>query len=229
MSKAATAALVVLVASISCPVLPQDSNPANPKPSAVQNTTTGAGSNDLQQPSAQPEEKVVVQDAGKTDKQEARKTSEDKDEEKDSGHKTHVRLGTIGIGFSYTHFPNRFFDPFFGYGFYPYYGFYSPFFYDPFYGPYVYPGYLPSLDYGMGKGELKLSGAAKDAKVYIDGAYAGEARKLKNMWLDPGAYNISVKASDGRTFQQRVYVLSGKKLELRAELTSQKDTTEEKK
>jgi hypothetical protein len=155
--------------------------------------------------------------------------AEDKDEVKASGHKTHFRLGIVGVGFSYTHFPNTFFGPFWGYGFYPYAAFYAPFYYDPFYGPYAYPGYLPSLGYALGKGELKLSGAGKDAKVYIDDAYAGTARKLKSMWLEPGAYDIKVQAADGSSFQQRVYVLSGKKLDIRALLVRQKAATEEKK
>ena len=146
--------------------------------------------------------------------------NDDKDET--THHRSHVHLGTIGFGFSYTHFPAGFY-PYYGYGLYPFgYGpFYSPFaygFYDPFYGPY-FPGiYGGSLVYGTDKGEVKLSTSAKGAQVYLDGAFAGPADKLKSMWLDPGAYNLSVSGPGEQKFEQRIYVISGKTLKIRAQL-----------
>lgn len=149
-------------------------------------------------------------------------------DDQDSGkprHKTHFHLGTITLGASYTNFGHGY-GPFYPYGFYPYTfsAFYTPFHYDPFYGPFYYPAYGPSVNYALGKGHVKLSslGRNKDAEVYIDGAYAGLAGKLKNIWLDPGAYNLSVRASDGSSFQKRIYVLSGKTLEIKPVLKAEK-------
>ena len=47
------------------------------------------------------------------------------------------------------------------------------------------------------------------------------------MWLDPGAYDLSIESADGSRFQQRIYVLSGKTLKIKPELKS-KDREAEK-
>jgi hypothetical protein len=147
-------------------------------------------------------------------------------------HRYHVRLGTIGVGAGYSRFSGPFFYNPFWYGFYPYRFDYSPFFYDPFfYSPFYAPGYFGGFAYGENKGEVKLSGAPKTAEVYLDGAYAGKADKLKSMWLDPGAYDLSVGAPGSAAFHQRIYVLSGKSLKIAAKLAPQETkekTTEEK-
>jgi hypothetical protein len=147
-------------------------------------------------------------------------------------HRYHVRLGTIGVGAGYSRFSGPFFYNPFWYGFYPYRVGYSSFFYDPFfYSPFYAPGYLGGFAYGENKGEVKLSGALKTAEVYLDGAYAGKADKLKSMWLDPGAYDLSVGAPGSAAFHQRIYVLSGKSLKIAAKLAPQETkqkTTEEK-
>lgn len=136
---------------------------------------------------------------------------------------THVRLGTVTVGASYTNFGHAFFGPYYPYpySYYPYGAFsvgafYTPFAGYPFYGPFYYPAYGPVLKYELGKGEVKLSslGRNKNAEVYIDNAYAGIAGKLKEMWLDPGAYDLSLKSADGSSFEKRIYVLSGKSLKI---------------
>ncbi len=156
----------------------------------------------------------------------AAQSGDNDEKDETTPHRSHVHLGTISISAGYAHFPAGFF-PYYGYGLYPFGGFgpfYSPFaygFYSPFYGPY-YPGvYGGSLGYGADKGEVKLSTRAKGAQVYLDGAYAGPADKLKNMWLDPGAYNLSVSAPGQQKFEQRIYVISGKTLKIRAQLSAQ--------
>lgn len=132
--------------------------------------------------------------------------------------KWHVRLGTVTVGASYVHLPNDFyFSPFYPYGLYPYAIGYSPFFYDPFYAP-VYPPYMGGFAYAEDKGKVELVADAKNAEVYLDGAYAGLAANLKRMWLYPGAYDLTVAAPDGSAFRQRIYVLSGKSLKVRARL-----------
>jgi hypothetical protein len=52
--------------------------------------------------------------------------------------------------------------------------------------------------------------------VYVDGGYAGTIEHLKSFWLEPGAYDVAVTTADGRRFEQRVYVLTGKTLKLDA-------------
>lgn len=95
--------------------------------------------------------------------------------------------------------------------------FYRPYWYggywgDPFYRPYGYGFANPNA------GELKLDTSIKEADVYIDGAYAGQAGKLKSMWLRPGAYNIEVRAVGRQAYAERVYVVAGKTLKLHPEL-----------
>ena len=77
---------------------------------------------------------------------------------------------------------------------------------------------------------ILLNANPKDAQVFLDGAYAGTAEHLKDMWLDSGAYDLSVSSPGKETFRQRIYVISGKKLKIDARLTAQKENapTEEK-
>lgn len=138
----------------------------------------------------------------------------DKHTSAESGRKTHVRLGTISVGASYTHFSG----PFYGYPWYPYgYG-YSPVLWSPFwsyYGPLYYPPYFSP---GNGRGAVKLDADPKSAQVFIDNAYAGTVAKLKSFWLDPGAYDLAVTAEGRAPYRQRIYVLSGRTLRIKAAL-----------
>jgi hypothetical protein len=82
-----------------------------------------------------------------------------------------------------------------------------------------YPYYAPdTFRYGNGRGEIRLTADPKEAKVYIDGGYAGTADKLKTLWLDPGAYDLTVSAAGREDFHERLYVLSGKILKISAKL-----------
>lgn len=120
-----------------------------------------------------------------------------------------VRFGGVVVGAGYT----RGFYPYYWYGGWPYY---SPF-YD-FYLPMYYPGYYGyARSYHMG--EIKLRVEPRNAQVYVNGAYAGKADRLKTIWLAPGAYNLELKA-DQRSFQKRIYVLTGKTLKIDADLTA---------
>lgn len=74
----------------------------------------------------------------------------------------------------------------------------------------MYPGFWYGYGFSDGRGEIKLNSAPKDAEVYIDGAFAGTAGKLKSMWLDPGIYQLEV----GENYRKKVYVLGGKSLRL---------------
>jgi hypothetical protein len=72
-----------------------------------------------------------------------------------------------------------------------------------------------------GTGEGRLIADPKAAEVYINGGYAGTADKLKTLWLDPGAYDLTVSAAGRQPFHQRLYVLSGKSLKITAKLSAE--------
>jgi hypothetical protein len=113
-----------------------------------------------------------------------------------------VRFGGFTFGAAYS----RFSGPF------PYCddGLYGPFGYGygPVYGPVFYRDSTPT------RGAVQLKNARKDADVYINQAYAGVAKDLKTIYLDPGAYDLEVRASGQEAVQKRVYVLSGKTVKL---------------
>jgi hypothetical protein len=146
--------------------------------------------------------------------------SSSKPERDDSGsggeHKLHLRMGTIALGAGYSHFSGPAYYPYGAYPFYlPGWEFSAPWF--PYWGPYPFfaPGYF---SYGSAKGEVKLAAEPKTAEVYLDRAYAGTADHLKNIWLEPGAYDLSLAANGREDFHQRIYVLSGKSLKITAKL-----------
>jgi PEGA domain-containing protein len=151
----------------------------------------------------------------KTGAGDARQASEAKGE-----HKYHLRLGTVTVGAGY--FSGPFFYPYGPYRWYPYY---SGAFWDPYWGPYGSVGYLPDLAYGYDKGEVKLTADPKQAAVHIDGAYAGTADRLKTIWLEPGAYDLSLSYTGRESFHQRIYVLTGKSLKIAAKLAPQNPAT----
>lgn len=91
--------------------------------------------------------------------------------------------------------------------------------YSPFWSPYPYAyGYYPAQP----TGEVKIDTKAKDAEVFIDGAYAGTVGKLKNkMDLRPGTYDIELRQEGQTTYSEKVYVVAGKTLHLRPDLNPQ--------
>ena len=91
-----------------------------------------------------------------------------------------------------------------GFGGYAPMGWYG--YYSPFYGPYPYGAY-----YGVpNAGQVKLDTKVKTAEVFVDGAYAGTAGKLKTMWMRPGTYNLELRGPGGEQFTQKIYVMAGK-------------------
>ena len=114
-----------------------------------------------------------------------------------------VRLGGVGIGFGYTHFSGP-------------YCCYDPYTYDVFaYGGYYGGWYVPwSYQPGPNKGTVKLKNVESAAEIYINQGYAGVAKDLKNIYLDPGAYDLEVRSAGKEPAQKRVYVLSGKTVKL---------------
>ena len=106
-----------------------------------------------------------------------------------------IRLGGAGVNAAYINGP----------------GFWSPWYWGPW-------GSRHGFSWRPATGEVKLSGAPKDALIFLDGGFAGSVSKLKRMWLEPGAYNLEIRDGDKR-WQKRVFVLSGKTVQLHPELT----------
>jgi hypothetical protein len=129
-----------------------------------------------------------------------------------------VRFGGVMVSAGYSHYSGYpgWYGPYgpYGYGRYGFAYAYPWYAWDPFFAyPWVHPGFFNGFGYAPGFGEVKLQAADKTALVYIDGALAGSAGKLRNMWLEPGKYSVEVRQGD-RAFAQKVYVLSGKTLSL---------------
>lgn len=135
-----------------------------------------------------------------------------------------VRLGGISVGAGYSQMSG----PWSPYGYYPYYGpawrsawgapWMNSYWFDPwFMTPYIHPAFYTGFGYGPGLGEVRMRAFDKGADVYIDGALAGKAGKLKSMWLEPGAYELTVKQADQTEYSRKIYVLTGKRFDVEAE------------
>ncbi len=83
-------------------------------------------------------------------------------------------------------------------------------------GPFGWGGY-PGYYYENTTGTVKLGNVSKTDQVYINGSYAGEAKKLGSIHLDPGVYTVTVKNNGRDVLTQQVYVALDKtvKLEVR--------------
>ncbi len=84
---------------------------------------------------------------------------------------------------------------------------------------YYYPPWYMGFSYGDRRGEIRLQSDVPEADVYLNDGFAGKAKDLKTIWLDPGAYNLRLEAGKLEPFTQRIYVLSGKTLRIYANLT----------
>ena len=92
----------------------------------------------------------------------------------------------------------------------------SPFFYPYFWDPWYYPaGFWPGFAYAPDRGEVKLQTADLTSEVFVDGAFAGTAGKLKSIWLQPGAYTLAVQPPGKPLAERRIYVLTGKTLKVK--------------
>ncbi len=151
------------------------------------------------------------------------KASEPANDDTKSSGRYHLKLGAAALSGFYASGP--WWYPYGPYGYYPYYG---AAFWDPFWGPFGSYYYPVGLAFSDGKGQIELKSDQKSAVVYIDGAYAGTVQHLKNFWLDPGAYDLSVNAPGHAQFQQRIYVLTGKTLTVNAKLALETPSAETK-
>ena len=86
--------------------------------------------------------------------------------------------------------------------------------------PVPYGGFAPYGPYTpvySNAGEVELKTNVKDADVFINGAYAGKAGKLKSMWLLANTYSLEVRTPGRTPFIEKIYVISGKTLKVQAD------------
>lgn len=81
----------------------------------------------------------------------------------------------------------------------------------------------PYYPYGWGwgypyyydtRGKIKLRAYNESDNVFINGAYAGTAKKRHEIKLDPGTYNIEVRRQGKTLVNRNVYVLAQKTVEI---------------
>jgi len=129
--------------------------------------------------------------------------------------------GTGGRYFGRGYYGSPFYYRPYGYGYYPYDSFYgslyygySPYYYSGFYGysPYYY-GYGRSgygYGYGYRTGSMRLLVEPKEARVYVDGYYAGIVDDFDGLFqrlnISPGRHEIMFKLDGFRSYRVRVYV-----------------------
>jgi hypothetical protein len=145
----------------------------------------------------------------------------------------HPRAGT-GTGGHYGYYP----APYYGYGF-PYYygspyyslgfGYYSPYYYSGFYG--YAPSYYARTGYEPGS--LRLIVEPREARVYVDGYYAGVVDDFDGIFqrlnLSPGRHDISLRLDGFRTQNFKVYVPYDHTIKIHHKMVpgSPKDATDE--
>lgn len=128
------------------------------------------------------------------------------------GSHPHIRFGGLTVGAGVTSHVSRFSGDY-PYGYAPEYWDYSTYYsYSPILeSAFYHPGYYTGFAWQPNLGNVKISAPDRTSLVYLDGALAGRLDKLKDMWLEPGAYDLEVRNSSHR-FTQKIYVLSGKTL-----------------
>jgi hypothetical protein len=123
-----------------------------------------------------------------------------------------VQLGGISIGAGYSRYGYR--SPGF---YYPYVPYYHGDYYHPL-DAWAHPGYHLGFDKSDSTGRIKLKTEHKEASVFLDGAFAGVAKDLREIWLEPGVYQLKVATERHEPFELRVYVLTGKTIKIEADL-----------
>jgi hypothetical protein len=72
------------------------------------------------------------------------------------------------------------------------------------------------------RGGLHLSVRPEDATVYVDGAFRGQARELREMPLPPGRHRVEVVRPGYKTWEREIQVEPGRETELEVELEQPK-------
>lgn len=126
----------------------------------------------------------------------------------------HIHFGGLMVGAGYSYYSGGY-----PYGYGPEYWAYSPYYlYNPvLWSPFYHPGYYSGFAYQPNMGNVKIQAPDKTSMVFLDGALAGRLDKVKDMWLEPGTYQLEVRDSRHR-FTQKIYVLSGKTLKVSSDM-----------
>jgi hypothetical protein len=105
-----------------------------------------------------------------------------------------------------------------------FYGFYGPSFYNSFWYPYpmIYGPYGAYGAYGDPFGAVKVEVRPRDAKVFVDGYFAGVVDDydgaFQRLRLRPGPHEIEVYLDGYRSLRQTVYLTPGSTFKLRGDL-----------
>jgi hypothetical protein len=109
----------------------------------------------------------------------------------------------------------------------------GPQFIGGFYGPALYPGFSdPSWWYGPEGGQIYYPGPPageveivtkhKGNSIYVDGKFAGHTGQLKKFPLRAGTHVIELRNQGGKAiYQERITVISGKKLKIHTDYPGQ--------
>jgi len=100
----------------------------------------------------------------------------------------------------------------------PYFGWCSPFI-GPYWGWGWGPYWDPFYTAYPNTGTIKLDTKVNDAHVFIDGGYLGTTHDHKTIHLRPGGYTIEIQVGGQTAYTQKVFVVAGKTLKLRPELS----------
>lgn len=92
----------------------------------------------------------------------------------------------------------------------------------PYWGwsPYEYY-YYPAPQHKYQKGQVKIQTSRKNAKVYINGGYAGTVKRAHKFELKPGQYSIRIQAANGQTYATNVYVLRGRTVHVKPDFRAE--------
>ncbi len=126
---------------------------------------------------------------------------------------TRLRLGPIalGAGGSWGRSPYGWYDPFLWGGMW-HGGPYAPWW--P-YAPWLAPN--PALPTGT----VRLKVAPPQARVILNGAFAGTVEELRELRLPPGVFQVQFDSAGFQEQQQKMYILSGKTMRLEVTLQPQ--------
>lgn len=133
-------------------------------------------------------------------------------------------LGSVSIGTSYSRFSGPAVFPLYYSYIFPTWSYsgYAPLWNWSNWGPAccAFPAYPQSaIARRNGEGQVMLRVRPGTAEVLINNAYEGTVAGLKgNLWLKPGVYDLLIKAPGRAEFRRRIYVLSGKRLEITTRL-----------
>ena len=109
----------------------------------------------------------------------------------------------------------------FGYGGGPWWGgWYGP----PYggWGPSQYYYYYPARQHKPKKGQVKIETSRKNAKVYINGGYAGKVKQAHKFQLKPGRYEVAIRTANGQNYDTNVYVLRGRTVHVRPDFRAER-------